>query len=609
VIPFELSGGRSKGWILSVSITVMTIGLILPAVPARASRPINPPIQTGALAGPSVGWLSKVGACKYYVARSENGGSNTNPGTVTQPWESINKLVTTLQPSETGCVAAGTYTESHLAPTTSGSADKPIALKAQGQVIIAAPDDQVTFDFSKSSGTLSNWLIEGFTIDKREHGGVGVQMLGSSQGQIKEIALRNNVIRYGRAPAAVLIRGRTTDVLVEGNEIMGFQRYVGANQPASYHWKSGLGRTDANAISIEAIATADPQKPSIERLRIEHNNLHDNGGDGVQCQGGETVYPKMAFPFDPADIDIVDNRAVNTAGSEAVEENAYDIKSCQRVSIRGSDPPSPNKPAVQYNKIGELLPTAAARDDGGNNSDGTAIVLHYQARSILIENLRIWDVCAGLSIGRPEAPVRQVVIRRLLLFGIRYKEKLPYGSTEDANRCRSRGITITNAIGVDIYHTTVDGFVDRGIHAARGEHQTTPPSDIDIWNNVLVGRPDPTTAAPPRTQWWISLDGVDESKLGSDYNLFWHPDNNPATKHFIVGSTGLNLAQWRGRGFDPDRQPPLGSERGDPKFPAQPRQNDYYTASTSPARDGALANTGASVCGTGPDIGFLESCP
>ena len=222
---------------------------------------------------------------------------------------------------------------------------------------------------------------------------------------------------------------------------------------------------------------------------IRKNSFHDNGEDGVQCQGGETASPQTPLALDPADIDIVDNRVVNTPGSEAVEENAYDIKSCQRVAIRGSDSPLPNVAGAQFNKLGEFLPTVIARDlgpNGANNSDGTGIVLHYQARSVLIENVRMWDVCAGISMGRADTTVRNVVIRRTLIFGLRYHRHPPDGSTADRDRCRSRGIVITNAIGVKIYNSTIDGFVDRGVMVERDNPTDPYSTDVDIFK-ILVG--------------------------------------------------------------------------------------------------------------------------
>ena len=45
----------------------------------------------------------------------------------------------------------------------------------------------------------------------------------------------------------------------------------------------------------------------------------------------------------------------------------------------------------------------------------------------------------------------------------------------------------------------------------------------------------------------------------------------------------------------------------DPMFVAEPRYNDFYTRAGSPARDVALTKVPV-VCGSGSDIGFLESC-
>lgn len=52
----------------------------------------------------------------------------------------------------------------------------------------------------------------------------------------------------------------------------------------------------------------------------------------------------------------------------------------------------------------------------------------------------------------------------------------------------------------------------------------------------------------------------------------------------------------------------------DPMFVDDPRNNDYYTKPGSPARDISLPEprfvdaANYNYCGTGPDIGFLESC-
>jgi hypothetical protein len=79
--------------------------------------------------------------------------------------------------------------------------------------------------------------------------------------------------------------------------------------------------------------------------------------------------------------------------------------------------------------------------------------------------------------------------------------------------------------------------------------------------------------------------------LTSDRNLFW---NAPLP------------SAWK---YDPSSV--IGS---DPMFVDNPRSNDFFTKTGSPARDRALPEprmvdlANQTYCGAGPDIGFLESC-
>lgn len=568
--------------IVAIAVAAITLPLSI-AGSAQADPVVNPPTApVGHTATPETNWLAAVAPCSRYVNPANPAADDAKPGTAAEPWDTIGAAMRKLRPGETGCVAAGTYLELGLAPTNSGTAAQPIALRAQGAVTVTAPDNGTTFDFNTNTRTLGYWLVEGFTIDKQQRDGSAIQTLAVRPGHVRGIAIRNNVIRNGKTASAVLIRGRSTDVVVEGNDISGFQRWESLNRKTvSYSGNDiALGRWDANAISIEAAPTTDTDRPSVERVRIVRNSLHNNGGDGIQCQGGEgysrAQVPTFGpLPFDPADIDIVDNRVVNTAGSAATEENAYDIKSCQRVSIRGSDPSTTSRPGAQFNKIGEILPTVGRRDwhpDQGssNKGNGEAIVIHYHARSVLVENLRMWNVCTGISIGRADSQVQNVVVRRTLLFQTRYGTAPLGGDNEDARRCSGRGIAITNAASVDIYHNTLTDVASHGVLIVR-EAPGGPPADVDIWNNIFSLRSPRPEEVPPGTTtprgFWIYIGpGADYSTIGSDYNVFWHPDDNPTAQHFLHGYynsggtpmyDGVDLVTWNRRlGYDVPRPAP-----------------------------------------------------
>ncbi|HKR49944.1 MAG TPA: hypothetical protein VJT72_10260 [Pseudonocardiaceae bacterium] len=357
------------------------------------------------------------------------------------------------QPSQTGCVRIGTYAEVNLRFARSGTAAAPIALRAEGAVTIRPTAPATTassFVLDSAAAEVGYWLVEGFTIDKQGQDGAGI-----------------------------IVRGRITDAIIESNEVTGFARWTSGSN-VSHVEQAGYGRADAHGLSIEG---SGGSTASVERVLVRRTSFHDNGGDGVQCLTDTDSVGGATRAGDPKDIDLVDNRMVNTPGSAPVEENAIDLKSCQRVSIRGSDPPTGSGAAVQWNKFAEFLPTRKAVDasGGGNSSNGDAIVVHYRATQVLIENLRLWNACTGLSMGRSEAVVRDVTVRRVLMFVLRYGQAPPGGTAADGERCKGRGIQVTNATHLDLYHLTLDDVPSQAVLLSA---DAGPVSDVDLWNSM-----------------------------------------------------------------------------------------------------------------------------
>lgn len=573
---------------VAATAVLALIALPAPALAAPTGVLGLPAGPVGATAAPDTAWLAAVRPCTHYVDTAATNASDANPGTSAQPWKTIRRAVDLLAPGQTGCVRAGTYPEGELRAVNSGTAANPIALRADGPVTIqpTAPVTAAsaqTFVFESGSTPMGYWLLDGFAIDKAQRNGTGVWLLGGGSGLVQRVAVRNTVIRNGKAGSGVLVRGRVTDVLLENNEVTGYARWVSGSS-VSYTEQTGYGRADAHGLSIEGTGGSTA---SVERVRAVRNSFHDNGGDGVQCLTDTDGASSTPAPGDPADIDLVDNRIVNTPGSAPIEENAVDIKSCQRVSVRGTN--------TSYNKFAEFLPTRKAVDanSGGNSANGEAVVLHYRARGVLIENLRIWNACGGVTIGTSGAQVRDVVLKRVLLFGLRAAQAL---DPADAGRCKGNGVAATNATRLDLTHLTLDGVPGTGVELNSWAGDVT---DVDLWNTIVVLK---GTASR-----WVALSaGLSFDTIDSDYNLFWHPDNS--SSHFVLNNNAVDLAAWRNENRDLDRPDPLGSHRADPLFVADTAANDYYTQAGSPARDGALANTGATYCGARPDIGFLESC-
>ncbi len=96
----------------------------------------------------------------YYVSPN---GSDSNPGTETQPWKTIGKAANTLVAGDTVIVNAGTYNEV-VKETTSGNASSMISYLANGAVVI------------RQFYLQGNYIkLEGFTVTPTDCGWEGVQ--------------------------------------------------------------------------------------------------------------------------------------------------------------------------------------------------------------------------------------------------------------------------------------------------------------------------------------------------------------------------------------------------------------------------------------------------
>jgi hypothetical protein len=364
---------------------------------------------------------------------------------------------------------------------------------------------------------------------------------------------------------------------------------------------------------------------SVERIRIERNNFLNNGGDGIQCLGA--VADELAQSLsDPQHIDIVDNKVVaNAVGTNATEEDGYDIKSCQNVSIRGTkkplNPSNPENIAPAASTMTGFIATYPGNDwGGGNNSDGAAIVLHYYARNILIENNRISSSCYGIKAGLPSKKVQTLVVRGNLFTDLAVFAMQPDQQTGKAPtsaellKCRGTGLQITNVGHADIYNNTFSNMpstvLQLGSGYSTGEDPnvaapvSTVPNNIDIWNNIMSLKDNRSVTTPqPLPGYWINMTRKDMPNIDSNYNLFWHPDNSE--NHLVRYPSRFTLSAWK---IDPVESRDTNSLRGSPLFKTD--TSDYFTQSMSPARDKGLNNLGYAVCGPTNklDIGYVETC-
>jgi hypothetical protein len=509
----------------------MLMALALACGPDRsgAAGPFDdlaPPRVTGAQALPPALDAEPVPQRIFHVATS---GNDAWAGSADRPWRTIGRAVAGLRAGDAVHVHPGRYPEHLDLSSGDGQPDAPIwLLGAPGE---ARPVVRATADRPILRLTRAHWVVAGLDVD-----GAGRQAHAFRIEGARQVVVRDNLIHGGSGPAAVAIFGGARDVTLLRNRI------------SDYRWQVGGRRKDSHGILV---------LPDAERVLIRQNEAWGMSGDAVQCQG---VSEHGTGSADPRDITIEDNRFHHNA------ENAVDIKSCERVTIRGG--------GADGSKLYGYRPA----DDVGGNCGGAAIVLHYRARDILVENNRIWDSGVGIAVGRDDALARDIVIRRNAFFGL----------VQDGNGCGD-AIRLGRAAGVEIYNNTFDRVPRHAVQLGLGGRAGASTDSVRVSNNIV------RDAAIP-----FAVNRAMAPGFRSDRNVFW---NRGAQVRLSADGVAGDLARWRtATGQD-------GTSRAaDPLLSDRPEVDDYYTRAGSPARDAALDLDGPSYCGTGPDIGFLESC-
>jgi hypothetical protein len=504
----------SASWLLPLGLLLALSGAV-----AQASDG-----GIGAQARPNLAFADIAPTRVFHVAVT---GRDGNPGTAELPWRTINYAVSRLRPGEAAYVHAGTYYERvHIGSGASdGTATAPIHLMGapgEARPVLRGGD-------GKTGAMLRlqrrYWVVSGFNIQVAGSQTHGVRFEGA-----RYAVVRNSEVAGGTGPSGVVFYAGAADI--------GFLR----NKVHHYTW----GTRDSHGMLV---------LPDTARILIQGNESWANGGDSFQCQGTDTASGTAL----PVDITLEGNRFHED------RENAVDIKTCDRVTLRG-------------NKFYGYRPSSTS-------PQGDAVVIHCSARRILVEGNRMWNNGRGVAVGGVmvwREPVTDIIIRRNLVFD---------GTTDGGGK--GMGLHVGTSRRVRIHHNTLASLPVAGIRL--GDGSNGPAESTEIYNNII--------SSTPR-----ALDVSFSGTVGfrSDRNLAHQPGTEAV---FRVDGRTTTLAGWRSAtGQD------KSSLVADPRFVSEPRSNDFYTQPGSPARDVALPLSipatllSGSTCGAGPDLGFLESC-
>ena len=142
-------------------------------------------------------------ATTYYVATN---GNNGNPGTLSQPWATLQHAADTIGPGDIVQVRAGNYQGANF--ETSGTAAQPIVVEAYpGESPAITSDNPQTPDGFNLEGA-SYMTIDGFTINGRSRAGIRAVTC-------EHVTVRNNSV--DQSGVFGIFTGFCDDMLIENN--------------------------------------------------------------------------------------------------------------------------------------------------------------------------------------------------------------------------------------------------------------------------------------------------------------------------------------------------------------------------------------------------------
>lgn len=223
-----------------------------------------------------LGSLHGLGAADYYVSPK---GLDTNPGSLAQPWKTIQKAATTLAAGDTVFLRKGTYKEL-VTVGVSGGSGRPV--------------------------TFRNYASEKPVID-----GAGKVPPGTSTGLIL-IQNRSNIVIQGielrnyrttdenLVPAGVFIEGACANIELRGNNIHHISNtHVNGNAfGIAVYGSSGVQAVTGLVIDgndVHHLKTGNSESVvingNVEGFEVTLNRIHDNNNIGIDFIGFEGTCP------------------------------------------------------------------------------------------------------------------------------------------------------------------------------------------------------------------------------------------------------------------------------------------------------------------------------
>jgi Right handed beta helix region len=296
-----------------------TISAGLYTAPATVSSPMTVTVtaisqldmsKTAAAQVTVTGSTPPVSGNSFYVSST---GNDSNPGTLTSPWRTIQHAANTVQAGDTVYVRAGTYNESVNVGVSGSSSAGPVTFASYpGETAIVdgtglpVSGTQGLFNIvDQSYVTIQGFEIRNYTTSSAQVCPSGIWVTGSGS----HIQILNN--RVHNITTTSEKNGNAFGIAVYGSEAPASIDSISITGNQVYNLKTGNSET----LNVDG---------NVTNFTISNNLIHDNDNIGIDAIGFEGVSPDPAYDY-ARNGEISGNTVYNiSAINNPGEGNQYD---------------------------------------------------------------------------------------------------------------------------------------------------------------------------------------------------------------------------------------------------------------------------------------------
>jgi parallel beta-helix repeat protein len=222
-------------------------------------------------------------AATFYVSTQGNDGQ---PGTLQQPWATLQHAVDTIAPGDTIMVEAGTYAGCRIGNSGGDKAPKVLRSAAGAQVLVNRPGPQnrhnSIIEVENFSLTMTDWIISGFEVANSPKYGIDVRVT-------ERITVQNNHVHNSALTG--IFTAFSNHVLIQNNQTdhNGEHGIYQSNSSVYPTIRGNRSHDNASAgIHMNGDISQQPGNGLIQFATVEDNVIWENGlsgGSGINCDG------------------------------------------------------------------------------------------------------------------------------------------------------------------------------------------------------------------------------------------------------------------------------------------------------------------------------------